>query len=41
MGILALGIIVVGMVLYRVFWFIGREKRRNSGVVWFKTKQPK
>ena len=40
-GLSALAIIVVGMVVYRVIWFLGREKRRNSGVVWFKTRQPK
>lgn len=40
-GISALAIIVVGMVVYRVIWFIGREKRRNSGFVWFRTRDPK
>jgi membrane protein DedA with SNARE-associated domain len=40
-GFSALAIIVVGMVVYRVVWFIRREKRRNSGVVWFKTGNPK
>jgi hypothetical protein len=28
-GLSALAILVVGMVVYRVIWFIGREKRRN------------
>ena len=37
-GFSALAIIVVGMVVYRVSWFIGREKRRNSVVRWFKPK---
>jgi hypothetical protein len=37
-GLSALAIIVVGMLAYRVIWFIRREKRRNSGVVWFKTR---
>jgi hypothetical protein len=37
-GFSALAIVVVGMVVYRVIWFIRREKRRNSGVVWFKPK---
>jgi len=36
-----LAIVVVGMVVYRVIWFLGREKRRNSGVVWFKPRRPK
>jgi len=40
-GISALAIIVVAMVVYRVIWFIGREKRRSSGVVWFKRRDPK
>ena len=40
-GVSALAIIVVGMVVSRVIWFIAREKRRNSGVVWFKTGHPK
>ena len=40
-GVSALAILVVAMVLYRVIWFIGREKRRNSGVAWSKTRQRK
>jgi hypothetical protein len=40
-GFSALVIAVVGMLVYRVMWFIRREKRRNSGVVWFKTREPK
>lgn len=37
-GFSALAIIVVGMVVYRVIWFIRREKRRNSSVVWFEKR---
>jgi hypothetical protein len=40
-GVSALAILVVVMVLYRVVWFIGREKRRNAGVAGFKARQPK
>jgi hypothetical protein len=40
-GFSALAIFVVGIVAYRVIWFIRREKRRNSGVVWFKTRERK
>ena len=29
-GIAALAAAVVGMVLYRVFWALGRERRRNA-----------
>jgi hypothetical protein len=28
-GLSALAILVVGMLVYRVIWFVGREKRRN------------
>jgi hypothetical protein len=35
-GLSALAIIVVGMVVYRVIWFLDRERRRRSSVVWFK-----
>ncbi len=31
MGIVALGVIVVAMVLYRVLWALRREERRNAG----------
>jgi heme/copper-type cytochrome/quinol oxidase subunit 2 len=30
-GVSALAILVVGMVVYRVVWFMRREKRRSSG----------
>jgi hypothetical protein len=40
-GISALAIIVVAMVVYRVIWFIGRERRRNSRAVWFKPRDSK
>jgi hypothetical protein len=36
-GMLALVILVVGIVIYRVVWFLGREKRRRTGVRWFKS----
>jgi hypothetical protein len=29
-GILALTLIVAGIVVYRVLWFLSREKRRHS-----------
>jgi hypothetical protein len=35
-GIWALAVIVVGMVIYRVVWFLGRERRRRTGVRWFR-----
>ena len=41
MGIVALGIIVVAMVLYRVVWFSRREGGRRSRVLWFRPKHPK
>ena len=41
MGIVALGVIVVAMVLYRVVWFFRRERGRQPRLLWFKTKHPK
>jgi len=35
-GLYALAAVVVGMVVYRVIWFLRRERRRRSTVVWFK-----
>ncbi len=40
-GLLALAVLVVGAVVYRAIWALGRERRRKSGVVWFKPKEPK
>jgi len=40
-GVSALAVIVVAMVLYRVVWFIRREKRRSPSVVWFEMRQRK
>ena len=40
-GFSALAIIVVGMVACRVIWFLRRENRCNSGVVWFNPREPK
>ena len=38
-GIVALAILVVGVVVYRVIWFLERERRRGSGIRWFKPRE--
>ncbi len=35
-GLLALAALIVGNVIYRAMWALGRE----SGVVWFRPKEP-
>ena len=40
-GMMTLAILVVGIVIYRVLWFVAREKRRNSGVRSFKPEDSK
>lgn len=40
-GLLALAVLVVGVVIYRTMWALGREMRRKSGVLWFKPREPK
>jgi hypothetical protein len=37
-GVVTLAALVVGMVIYRVVWFLGREKRRQAGARGFQSK---